>query len=395
MPNLKPFAQCGLAAVTAAILAGPVQASGFRVPEISAAGLGTSNALVANTTEPGALPYNPAAMSFHQGNQLVAGVTLIGPDTSVTIGGTTTDSVGKDTFVVPNAYFMGDLKNGWTWGLSINAPFGLETRWPAGTFTVLGSNAPELSRIEMLNFNPNVSRKIGPHTSVAFGLDFYQVREVALNTLGTAIGGSGEGVGFNLAVMHSAGPWTFGGSYRSSVTTDIEGNAGASPASTSVEFPALIQVGAAYRVNDDVQVEFDIDWTGWSSFDKTEIDIALAPNVTSTNNWDDATAYRLGLTWQVSDRTQLRFGYSYDATPQPDEWFSARVPDNDRQLFSVGIKQDMGGWAIEAGYMYVTVDDRTINSTKLPAPEPNGSLAYNGKYETTVNLLAIGITKSF
>ncbi len=393
MPNLKPFALCGLAA--ASLVAGPAQASGFRVPEISAAGLGAANALVANTREPGALPYNPAAMGFHEGNRLVAGITLIQPDTSVTIGGTTTDTVGKDTFFVPNAYFMGDLKNGWSWGLSINAPFGLETRWPAGTFTVLGTNAPELSKIEMLNFNPNFSKKVAPGTSVAFGIDFYQVREVALNTLGTAIGGSGEGVGFNLAVMHEAGPWTFGGSYRSAVKADIDGNAGASPASTSIEFPALIQVGAAYRFNDDVQVEFDLDWTGWSSFDKVEIDIALAPDVTSTNNWDDALAYRLGLTWQVNDRTRLRFGYSYDETPQPDAYFSARVPGNDRQLFSVGVTRDMGGWAIEAGYMYVKLDDRNFQSSTIPTTDPNGTLAYNGLYKTTVNLLAIGITKDF
>ncbi|MEX2365235.1 MAG: hypothetical protein WD601_01425, partial [Pseudohongiellaceae bacterium] len=37
-------------------------ASGFRIPEVSTVGTATSNALVANTTETGALAYNPAAM---------------------------------------------------------------------------------------------------------------------------------------------------------------------------------------------------------------------------------------------------------------------------------------------------------------------------------------------
>ena len=50
------------------------QASGFRIPEASVAGLGATNALVADAKDPGALAYNPAAMSFHKGMQIVTGV---------------------------------------------------------------------------------------------------------------------------------------------------------------------------------------------------------------------------------------------------------------------------------------------------------------------------------
>jgi len=412
MPNLKPFAQCGLAAVTAATLAGPAQASGFRVPEISAAGLGTSNALVANTSEPGALPYNPAAMSFHQGNQLVAGVTLIQPDMSVTPdGGTKTDTVGKDTFTVPNIYLKGEASGDWSWGIGINAPFGLEVRWPKDTFPVfagpLDTAEPELSKLKMVNFNPNVSRKVGPNTSIAFGINFYEVRNVALNTHGLNVEGSGDGIGFNIGIIHQQGKWTVGGSYRSPVETDISGAVHGYAATTSIEFPAMLQVGAAYQASSRVLVELDVDWTGWSSFDKVEISAPTAPSpiptqITSTNKWDDSTGVRLGVTWQISPKTRVRFGYSVEETPQPDEYFSARIPDNDRQFASIGFTHDMGGWSIEGGYMYVKVDDRTVNSQVSYAAkalggdtDPNGTDAFNGKYESSANLLAIGITKRF
>ena len=39
---------------------------------------------------------------------------------------------------------------------------------------------------------------------------------------------------------------------------------------------------------------------------------------TSTNNWDDANAYRLGISYQLTPRTQLRFGYTLDKTGQKD-----------------------------------------------------------------------------
>lgn len=38
--------------------------------------------------------------------------------------------------------------------------------------------------------------------------------------------------------------------------------------------------------------------------------------VTSTNGWKDVSAYRLGVTYELSDTTGLRFGYSFDETPR-------------------------------------------------------------------------------
>ena len=46
------------------LIQGTAQASGFAIPEITVTGMGASNALVADYTEPGALPYNAAAAAF-------------------------------------------------------------------------------------------------------------------------------------------------------------------------------------------------------------------------------------------------------------------------------------------------------------------------------------------
>lgn len=63
---------------------GQAWASGFRIPEVSVAGLGYANALVDNPEALGVLPYNPAAMGFHDGSQLSAGVFAIDPRLRVT-----------------------------------------------------------------------------------------------------------------------------------------------------------------------------------------------------------------------------------------------------------------------------------------------------------------------
>jgi len=60
---------------------GVCHASGFSVPGgLSIAGLGTADTLVANPDEVGALPDNPAAMSFHQIRSLALGLTAVWPN---------------------------------------------------------------------------------------------------------------------------------------------------------------------------------------------------------------------------------------------------------------------------------------------------------------------------
>ena len=399
------------ATVTTVFGISSAQASGFRIPEISILGLGTSNALVANTDELGALPYNPANMAFHDKNGLIAGVTYIGYDLKVDTtvqGGGPTDSIGEDSFFVPNLYAMAPGYGDWSFGIGINAPFGLETSWAVNTFPNFGPGpaqgaAPELSRIQMINVNPNFAYSIDDTTSVAIGLDIYDVRDLALNIQAAKITGGGLGYGWNIGLTKKLGSVNLGLSYRSSVKTDLAGSAiqptGAVAVESEVEFPDMLQIGAYWQATDNFGLELDVERTGWSSFDNIQVNSDLGPLVTSTNNWDDAWAVRLGAIIALSPQTDLLLGYSYDETGQKDEYFSARVPDNDRQLFSVGVLHDFAGWTLEASYMHVIVDDRTFaaNTTYVPGvtADPNGTTAYDGTYESSVNLLGIGLSTKF
>ena len=184
-------------------------AAGFRIPEISTVGTGTSNALVANDTEIGALAYNPAAMSFHKGKALNAGILNINYDLEVTpTGSTKTDTTGEDTFFVPNLFFMAEGSNGKSFGLAINAPFGLETGYKAGTFPVFGAISadglePSLSRIKMVNVSPNIAFKIDDTSSVSIGLDYFNVKELVFDTQAAFVSGAGRDFGLNFGAGFS------------------------------------------------------------------------------------------------------------------------------------------------------------------------------------------------
>jgi long-chain fatty acid transport protein len=399
------------------------QASGFRIPEISVAGIGTSNSLVADTQTPGALPYNPAAMSFHEEGGMVFGMAQIRPDTHVTpSNGTPTNSQGSESIYVPNVFATNHINAQWSWGIGVNAPFGLETKWPAGTYQTFNDVAtttasplvavlePEHSKLEMINVQANLAYLISPQTSVSLGVNQFIVRTLVFNTQRIEIEGDGRKLGWNADLQHTAGPWSFGVAYRPSITVDLKGHVDAtavgstkSTAKAKLAFPSLLQAGARYQATSQWAVEMDYERTGWSSFDVIEIERSSGSTITSSNQWHNTVTYRLGTTFQLSPGTQLRFGYAREKTPQDDEFFTARIPDNDRQTLSAGIAHSVNGWLIEASYMRVSLDDRTVNA---PADsflanvvagntDPNGTDAYNGKYQSSAHVLGLGVSTRF
>lgn len=393
-------------------------ASGFALPEMSMLGLGLSNAVVANAEEHGAVAYNPAAAGFHEATTVSAGALLIAPDLSVTpTSGIATDSEGDDLAVAPSLIATTALNDNWRLGLWVGAPFGLETDWPAGTFVdpaasaalqqlQLGS-APTTSSLELLSIAPSLAYRVSPHLSIAVGADYYHVRDVQLDTAASSLRGDGETVGWNLSALYRADAWSFGVSYRSAATVGVTGDfsspslpvPGPLASRADLEIPSRLQAGVRYAYNDRLAVEADITRTGWSAFEGVQVQSQLNGTtvVQTEDQWKDANAYRLGLTWQWNPALQLRFGYSYDETGQPDEHFSARTPDADRQLFSAGFAYGLTeDWTLEGGYMYVLFDDRRMASTvDQSGTDPNGTSTLNGDYSANVHLFGLGIRKTF
>ncbi len=397
---------------TIALLLGAagVQAAGFNVPEISTGGLGTANSVVANPRMLGAVPYNPSLAAFHAGTTLAGGLMLVHPESEVTTAApntiVTADFQGKDNVLIPNLSVTHQIDDQFTLAFSTSVPFGLSTNYPVNTFSILGAaNSPTKSQVEVIDISPSLAFKISPDTSFAIGVDYYWARKVAFDTGSLANKGDGDGWGWNISASHIAGPWSFGASFRSHAEADISGTTSAGGLTTggtrtTLDIPWRAQIGVRYQVNSALALEADITRTGWSSFDILRIShnhpgVPLNP-IVSENHWKDTNAYRLGGTYQLSADTELRFGYSFDEGAMPDAYFSARTADADRHLLSIGVEHQLGnGLAIEAGYMLVKFADKSFRSTTAPVTDPNGTLAYNGDYKTTVHLLGIGLSKRF
>ncbi|MFY9975802.1 MAG: porin [Chromatiaceae bacterium] len=401
-------------------------ASGFALPELSTAGVGTANALVANPKEVGAFAYNPAAMGFHDQSTVAVGALFIGPSFSVSNAAGRSDSHQADWYGAPLFQAAVRLTDRWRLGLGFNAPFGLETRWAYGTFpdlsqsvtlgpvTIPTGNHPTTSELQVLDLVPSTAYRVNDNLSLGLGLDLYWAKSARLNSNLGGLRGDGNGIGFNLSVLYRLDRLSLGAAYHSGGTLDIDGGytpqvlplvaAGrlqpGQPASVDLNLPWSLQLGVRYEFGADLAVELDWTRTGWSEFDRLEVtgDSTGALIFSDVNDWEDANAYRLGLTYQIRPRTQLRFGYAYDETGQGADHFSARVPDSDRQLFGIGLAQTLDqGLSVELGYMYVYMDERRIRSATpyQPGGDVNGTDALNGDYEMDAHVIGIELVKAF
>jgi len=428
------------AAVLLTLGSSSAMASGFSVPELSTAGVGTANAMVANPKDRGAFPFNPSAMAFHEQSSWSAGALFLAPSFSVRNEAGKHDSQGAEWFAAPLFQAALRINDKWSLGFGVNAPFGLETRWESGTFpsldqtrlvplppplgpTVLPvSPQPTQSKLEILDFVPTVSYRVNDNLAVSAGADIYWVKSATLNSTWTDLEGDGSGVGFNLSALFSKDAFSAGIAFRSAATAELNGfytalnptlvaihgaTAGAQgipPSQTAdldLNLPWRLQLGVRYEITPALAVE--VDWTrnGWSEFDKIQVDGDVSGTlIEDTNEWKDSNAYRFGVTYQLLEATQLRFGYSYDEKAQPDDYFSARVPDNDRQLFAVGVGHSLqGGWQVEAGYLYATTGERNVRGVRPYDPsmpgDINGTTALAGKYESDVHMIALEVSKGF
>jgi long-chain fatty acid transport protein len=162
------------------------------------------------------------------------------------------------------------------------------------------------------------------------------------------------------------------------------------PIETSIEFPDEASLGLAFMLTPRVQLLTDFNWTGWSSFERVDLDFTEAGtdgfDSTIPEGWDDVNNIRIGFRWMVSPVNEFRFGYVQDDSPQPEARVSPLLPDADRSGITLGWGHK-GRLNADLALMYLPFDERERNETETGEP------VFHGTYNTTAWLL--GATISF
>ena len=382
-------------------------AGGYQVPEMSVKGMGMGNAFTAVADDASAAWFNPAALAFQKDNMMTAGAVLIKPNNEFTKNNITYETKSS-TYFIPHAYLGYKQNNSpLSFGLAINAPFGLAMNWrnSGADFAknTAGAANVTFSEIRMVNLNPSIAYKLNNNLSVAAGIAYNNVFEVHLDSLVADHKGDGDGWGHNLALMYKGDGYNIGLTYRSKIKVNVSGTAVGGvlsgqqgtvvPVNTSITFPELVNLGISFNPADKWLVSMELDWVNWDRFVSIDLSYpgatlaAIGSSSSIPENWTDTVAFRAGTEWQYRKNMRARFGYTYDPTPMNDADFSPRLPGNDRQLITLGYGYDLNNQTtMDFAYAYVWLDDR--NQTVSAAVR-------NGLYKSDIHILSASLTYHF
>jgi long-chain fatty acid transport protein len=385
-------------------------AAGFRLPEQDSAAMGMASAFAGQADNPSAVWYNPAGITQLDGTMVSGGVIGIYPELTHENTNGTKDVARRDLYLPVQLYATHKLSDQIGIGVGINNPFGLTTDWSNTSST---RYVATFSSIVTTEVNPNIAYKLNDYLSAAFGIAYTHIRATLekiqptspLTDANFRLSGDGDGWGVNAAFRYKASDAVhLGFSYRSRIKAKVDGTAElngtplSGSAKTSITLPDLIQIGVSYIASDQFTVNADLDYTLWSTFDVLTIESDVAAfNTTEEHQWKDVGCLRIGGQYKLSDQWKVRAGYLYDQNPVKEEHFETRLPDSDRQGVSIGAGYMIGNITIDAAFMYLQFNKRTVSNSVMDdaSVTPKAPDALNGTYKSRAELAGITIGYKF
>ena len=268
-------------AILAATLAPAMtMASGYKINEQSASGVGNAYAGQAAMVEDASVVfYNPAGMVFLERPEFTGGFTYVSGDGKFS-SGTGTDAAGNDiaagdgtysdggdflgSAFIPFMYYARPVNDKMAIGLGIFTPFGTNTDYDAD---FVGGGFADQTQLKSIDIQPTFAYKFSDELSVGFGIDIVYMKGL-LSKYVDSISYSAEA---------------------------IQGVEGRMAAFGETREEAQAAVAQALGKNADSAI-FNTDYAGFENHYEV-----------SGDDW--GTGWNFGLMWKPTDSTTLGFAY--------------------------------------------------------------------------------------
>jgi long-chain fatty acid transport protein len=346
---------------------------GLRAFNQDAFATGRGSAVVATADNPSAVYYNPAGISQLEGVQLRGGLYGIYIDDQYRDFNGTRYDTESNIGLLPQVYGTWSIKDSpFTVGLGLYCPYGLSLEWPeTAPFGAVGQRGT----MKYITIEPELSWKICNTLSLGAGPTF-NISQISFYTqqppqppyvpgpYELRFKGDDFAVGATVGLLWTPHPkHALGFSYRSPTTMNYDGNwtalGSTMPAQAQIRFPQNFIVGYSFRPTPRWNLEFDVDWTDWSS--KT---ITLNPPQMNPQylNWQSSLVFEWGATYYFDKGFRASGGFIYSQNSVPSSSFNPVIPDSDRYVFTVGFGQAGKHFTWDLAYQFGYGPSRTINT---------------------------------
>jgi long-chain fatty acid transport protein len=402
-------------------------ANGFGLPDQDAFATARGEAFVATADNPSAIYYNPAGITHLNGDNLRGGVygIYLDPSYSPPNGGQTFHS--SDNFAaVPQFFYTHTVRDApLSFGLGVYAPFGGNMNWPDGLEDEDLRVAGISGSLKYFTINPVVAVKLSPTLSVGGGV---MVNYGKINMLlgpeqwsqrGTSFfnfTGDGCSVGYNLGILWQPHEKiSFGATFRSSTSLNFQGNTDfqwtdkGTPtpqqcsASSNFTFPLTAVFGVSYRPTPKWNLEFDANYTDWSSFNTITIQQSGPPtppfqqNTLVNLDWQASWMYEFGVTRYFDSGWHVSAGYVFNENSVPDTYYTPLAADMDRDFFSIGTGFKGKTFDFDITYQFGYGPSHTVTGSRPPVSieQLNATHPADGKYGFTSSAVIVSVGMHF
>lgn len=386
------------------LFATTVAAGGFHSQYQSATAAGTAFAgASARADDASFFLYNPAVISALEGRQTYIDARAFAPSVEIAssralspLGAAVTGDSGN---IARNALAAGSvtvvpIMRGLNFGIGSSAPFAtdVETRsqW-GGQYHLLRSYMVGLT------VNGALSWQATPWLALAGGVQVQRMENRFENLAVVPLSGGSlvEAPAYLKGTGWAAGPIAglvltptrdtrIGLAWKSGLTHRMDGTAGAPAAGVPVErlhydldLPPSISIGLEQRLSPSWRLFAEwsrVDWTRFKGFD---ISFASGrPDEHRPINWQATWLAGLGVGYQLTKRTEITSGLSYDTSASRDGSGSTLSPDANKILLGFGINHDAPGIGrLSFSYGHLWLRDAPVKASSAASGQLDGTLA--------------------
>jgi long-chain fatty acid transport protein len=169
-----------------------------------------------------------------------------------------------------------------------------------------------------------------------------------------------------------------------------------------VAWPMWLAAGLAFKPADNLTITVDAQMSQWKeSSDVFQTDYKdptwkAATGQTGDDkfelHWKNATQFRMGAEYWLSDQFALRGGYYYDPAPAPDETLIFLFPSSTNDVATLGASFKTGNIDINFGMEYLFGQERIISADFVDNnPMLGFKNAQPGKHHMDVFAFSLGV----
>lgn len=396
-----------------------LDASGFRIFELSARAATLGGAFAARVDDASAVFYNPAGLAFLSGLRIKTNICYL-QMTSTAEYPESPESFKSNPYQIRASYFLSlNIKDRIGFGIGRFTPNSIDIKWPEYW---VGNTLSIQSKLDTFYIRPVVAVKISDHLAVGAGLDFifsdvtwiydriftFQERGagyyLAVNSRSDV---SGKGIGFVTSILiRISNNLRIGVRYQPNVKLDLEGSHnfhirnGYDPpffdqeVTSTLNMPQEFVLGFMYSPLKNLNLQMDIQWVGMSKVKQWEFHLnphfyeafedyyGFKPDYTRQGidlNLKNTSRIMFGIEYQLRNLMAFRAGYTYQKGSVDGQRMVHPVfLDLNTNILSLGIGYEgpmfstysyderIGGLSIDGFFQYGFYPNHTSALPELP-----------------------------